>query len=430
MKRICGLETELGVIPKNAAPLFLECSEYVVREQTGKDTDKRTHLRNGSQMYLDVGHAEIASAECSNPLDLTRIDQANMRMISELAERHGIHIYRNNHDAHHNCFGCHENYYLSKMPEEKADLLVNRAIERMNAFLITRILYSGAGMFDDSGFLLSPRAKYTKEIIGHASLDPKPIASLRDNEPFSKDGIRLHLTCGDSLMSEFANYLKIGTAWIVVSLVEKRFIPSRLIINDPISFLAKVNREGIAATTIIQGTTYTALEIQKEYLGLAHDFFSKHPSLADPVSKDVMKKWEFILNILEKEPEKLFRYVDWATKLFLYNLASSQEPVDKKQFDLDYHLLSSQGKYYLARRNSLVTTLFSEQELTNASFFPPVDTRASYRTWKLRQLFHLGAKIEHASWTLISYRPSSGELITNDFIDPYACFPESKSKEL
>ena len=54
------------------------------------------------------------------------------------------------------------------------------------------------------------------------------------------------------------------------------------------------------------------IEVQRAYLKLAQQHLT--PEERTPVIKDVLEKWQFVLDNLEIDPARLSRHLDWIIK--------------------------------------------------------------------------------------------------------------------
>ena len=153
--RIFGVETEYGVAvtgaerPVDAGQVAMTMFQPIV----SRSRSTNTYLANGSRLYLDVGsHPEYATAEARDPREALGQDLAGEHVMRNLAlkaqrklresysEHATIHVFKNNVDSAGHAFGCHENYLVRRfVPLETIE-------HQRLPFLITRQLYTGAGM--------------------------------------------------------------------------------------------------------------------------------------------------------------------------------------------------------------------------------------------------------------------------------------------
>ncbi len=185
------------------------------------------------RLYNDHGHPEYSTPECASLLDLVAHDKAGERIVLACAkartEQPGsgrVQIFKNNTDFHGSSYGTHENYLI---PRETpfAKLLAG-----LLPFFATRIIYAGAGKMGieprgDSGvYQISQRADFFTEEASVDTLHRRPLVNTRD-EPHADPRLwrRLHVICGDANMSEYATALKIGTTYLVTSLLESGWQP-------------------------------------------------------------------------------------------------------------------------------------------------------------------------------------------------------------
>jgi proteasome accessory factor A len=130
-----------------------------------------------------------------------------------------IYLFKNNTDSAGNSYGCHENY-LTGRKEELAHY-TNTLIP----FLVTRQIYAGAGKVLQTArgamFCISQRAEHIWEGTSSATTRSRPIINTRD-EPHADAELyrRLHVIVGDSNMSEYATFLKVGTTALLLRMLE------------------------------------------------------------------------------------------------------------------------------------------------------------------------------------------------------------------
>ena len=84
-------------------------------------------------------------------------------------------------------------------------------------YLISRQIFTGAGKVVTNAkgttYSMSQRAEHIWESISSATTRSRPIINTRDEPHADPEHYRrLHVIVGDSNMSEFATYLKVGTA--------------------------------------------------------------------------------------------------------------------------------------------------------------------------------------------------------------------------
>lgn len=437
MKRICSLETEYGIVFPTKKRILSEkitsllagamrffqrpfSSNYALLEPIRDDSamniltfetareKERAYWRNGVQAYIDnTRHLELALPECSNPYDVAVYDAAATQVLNEIAIRHDGLVIKSSIDSLGDIRGCHENYFLddSRFREKaRGHQYVNKC---MSPFLVSRILYAGAGSLTDT-LEMSQRARATQGTLPSDALHFKSIYVPKDSENFSSSGIRLHIVLGDANMSDYATFLKVGTAWIVTTMIEHDFVPSSIENENWINLLHGISEE--ADVVMQQGSAINSaigLNIQREYLSLAHDFFAKHSDLNDNVTRCVLREWEFTLDCLARNPEALIGKVDWITKYLLLNAFAKSE---KKQLTdksvrlaaSEYHLVGANGLYDEAVRAGFCSSFVRGEDIKIAMQTPPSDTRAALRTRIMEEMKNKGALLI-ANWHLLKY---------------------------
>src|SRR5690348_17329000 len=233
-RRIYGLENEYGVTCTFRGQRRLspdEVARYLFRRVVSWGRSSNVFLRNGARLYLDVGsHPEYATPECDNPIDLVTHDKAGERILEGLlvdAERRlheegitgDIYPFKNHTDSAGNSYGCHENYLVARHGEfsRLADILI--------PFLVTRQIICGAGKVLQTPrgavYCVSQRAEHIWEGVSSATTRSRPIINTRDEPHADAERYRrLHVIVGDSNMSEVTTLLKVGSATLVLEMIE------------------------------------------------------------------------------------------------------------------------------------------------------------------------------------------------------------------
>ena len=331
-ERMMGLETEHGFsVPRVDAESrcgVLDRLMHIARKRlihlpgcqgTG------IFLANGSRLYIDTGgHPELCTPEVENPWELVRYICAGDRILHRLAEETAsvegipeVLLFKCHVDYGGGCtWGCHENF-ANKAPRTT---LPNQLIPH----LVTRIVFSGAGGLNPHcpgvEFVLSPRACHLEGVTCINSTGSRGIYHFKD-EPLSSCGwSRLHLLCGESVMSHQAMLLKAGTTALVVAMAEGRLNPGETVrLESPLEAMHGFNADprGRVAAALLNGGERTALAIQRHYLEFAearlgHDCM---PAWAP----ELCRCWRETLDLLDGGPGAVDRMLDWAIKHALYH---------------------------------------------------------------------------------------------------------------
>jgi proteasome accessory factor A len=202
-------------------------------------------------------------------------------------------------------------------------------------------------------------------------------------------------------MSEVATYLKVGTAALVLSMIEDGFTVNGIELDDPVKAIREIARDTTLKKKVKleDGREMTAIEIQRIYLEQAMEYLWSTEE--DPVEADVVRRWGWVLDRLEEDPMQLSREVDWVIKKQLM-----QQYMDRKGcgwddprimlMDLQYHdVKRSRGLYYLLEKRELVEKLVPEEHVQRAMTTPPQTTRA-----KVRGDFIRFARAKNRSYTV------------------------------
>ena len=399
-RRIFGLENEYGVTCTLRGQRRLspdEVARYLFRRVVSWGRSSNVFLANGTRLYLDVGsHPEYATPECDSVHELIVHDKAGERILEQLlgsAEqrlreegiRGDIYLFKNNTDSAGNSYGCHENYLTSRRDE------FNHYAEVLIPFLVSRQIYAGAGKVLQTArgatYCISQRAEHIWEGVSSATTRSRPIINTRD-EPHADAEMyrRLHVIVGDSNMSEYAAFLKVGAASILLRMLEDPAVVLRdMTLENPIRAIREISHDPTCTRKVrlANGREVSALDIQSEYLERALRYAETHGM--SPEEKMALEMWEHCLTGLADDPMTLDRECDWVIKAQLIESYRSRHGLDLADprvalIDLQYHDVDRQrGLFYKMQDRGLVERMCTDAEINHAVEHPPETTRARLR---------------------------------------------------
>lgn len=428
-QRIYGIETEYGLLIKDenfrygAVEIAARVKDHIFAKKLGVlDQHYRANdeppgnggfLLNGGRIYLDMGHLEYASPECSNLVDLITYDRAGDCIIQEALEELGwadkVSFIKNNVDLETNAtFGCHENYLVTR-----AFNFDNKAnIQMLASFLTTRLIYCGAGRigscnpqafrdWDDFtapesenelvDFQLSQRADHIPNESHRWVQYNRAIVNTRD-EPLSDPSKyrRVHLLVGDSNMSEFATAMKMGTTVLMLELLTLGVGDTGWILADSVRSMREISRDSKFKweVTLANGLRSSALDIQWKILRTAE----KHLAGANSETDWILENWASVLNDLPKGPEALIGRVDWAGKYWMLTEFMKGENLNwhdawVKSQDLEFHNLNPEtGLHWALQESGDAARKTTDSAIEFAKTNPPKGTRAHGRGELVRNL--------------------------------------------
>ena len=257
-RRIFGLESEYGVTCTLKGQRRLspdEVARYLFRRVVSWGRSSNVFLGNGARLYLDVGsHPEYATPECDSLFDLVAHDKAGERILEQLVEsaeerldeegvRGDIYLFRNNTDSAGNSYGCHENYLTGRADD------MARYGEVLIPFLVSRQIYAGAGKILQTArgamYCMSQRGEHIWEGVSSATTRSRPIINTRDEPHADAERYRrLHVIVGDSNMSEYTTFVKIGSAACMLRMLEDPSVVLRdMTLENPIRAIRDISHD-------------------------------------------------------------------------------------------------------------------------------------------------------------------------------------------
>lgn len=415
-RRIFGLETEYGITCTLRGQRRLtpdETARYLFRSVVAWGRSSNVFLENGGRLYLDVGsHPEFASPECDSIWDVVRYDRAGDEIINDLvinAEsrlrdegiRGNISIFKNNTDSAGNSYGCHENFLVGRTDE------TNDFLDIFIPFLVTRQIFAGAGKILSTSrgqsFSLSQRAEHIWEDVSSATTRSRPIINTRDEPHADAERFRrLHVIVGDTNMSQYATFLKIGSAACVLKMLETPGFSLRdLTLENPIRAIREISNDITCRQPIrlANGKDMSALDIQNYLLGRALVFREEFGFSTE--ENEALSMWEDTMHLLQHDPMKLSDRLDWVAKLQILQKyqdrhAKGLSSPEAQMIDLQYHDINpKRGLFYSLERNKAMRTFVTQDEVHEATMNAPLTTRAH-----LRGRFITAAKAKQRDYTV------------------------------
>lgn len=448
--KICGIETEYGISVRDAAefnpiltssllinayakPAFKRVKwdyeeESPLRDARGFDRGPadvsieddsglvNIILPNGARYYVDHAHPEYSSPECSNARDAVIWDKAGERILEDsiraaqtlVPDNEKVFIYKNNSDGKGNSYGTHENYLVDRK------VGFAEIVKHMTPFFVSRQVFTGAGKVGTENtnehvdYQVSQRADFFEVEVGLETTFKRPIINTRDEPHADPEKYRrLHVIVGDANMCEIPTYLKIGTTALILKMIEDEFITDDLSLREPVRSLRAVSHDLScrAPLEMADGRSINPVELQWEYLRLAKKYVQEYED-EDPVTTDVLERWEHVLEGLEDDPMTLSRELDWVAKLAVLEAYRDRDGLawdhpKLKLIDLQYHdVQRAKGLYWKLESSGKVATVVTPEEIDFAVDHPPEDTRAYFRGECLRRFSQV---IVAASWDALIF---------------------------
>ena len=374
-RRIFGLENEYGVTCTLRGQRRLspdEVARYLFRRVVSWGRSSNVFLENGARLYLDVGsHPEYATPECDSIADLVVHDKAGERILEHLVNsaearlreegiRGVVFLFKNNTDSAGNSYGCHENYLTSRRDDfgHYAEVLI--------PFLVSRQIYAGSGKVLQTArgamYCISQRAEHIWEGVSSATTRSRPIINTRDEPHADAERFRrLHVIVGDSNMSEYATFLKVGATSILLRMLEDPAVVLRdMTLENPIRAIREISHDTTLRRRVrlANGREASALDIQGEYFNRAKRY--QETQGLSPLEDQALAMWEHCLKGLESDPWSLDRECDWVIKHRLIEHYREREGVPLTHpkvalMDLQYHDVSRErGLFYKMQDRGLV----------------------------------------------------------------------------
>jgi proteasome accessory factor A len=296
-----------------------------------------------------------------------------------------IFLFKNNTDSAGNSYGCHENYLTSRRDDfgHYAEVLI--------PFFVSRQIYAGAGKVLQTArgamYCISQRAEHIWEGVSSATTRSRPIINTRDEPHADAERFRrLHVIVGDSNMSEYATFLKVGATSILLRMLEDPAVVLRdMTLENPIRAIREISHDTTCKRRVrlANGREASAFDIQSEYLSRAKRY--QETKGLSPLEDQALEMWEHCLKGIEKDPWSLDRECDWVIKHSLIDRYRERNGVPLTHpkvalMDLQYHDVSRErGLFYRMQDRGLVERICTDEAIETAVDEPPQTTRAKLR---------------------------------------------------
>ena len=339
---------------------FMACARRILPHlpHQMRDDYPSLFLVNGGRLYYDCGYrVEYSSPEVTSPWELVRYlragDVVGERVARQLAVDHPewreVFCSRASIDyLHQTAWGAHESYLIRDC--RPADLR-----ESLVPFLVSRIVYTGAGGFDaEHGgmrFLIMPRASFTTQTAAENTMHDRPIFSTRDSPLARAPYRRLHVACGETLSSDLSLFLRTGATALVARVLERApSLAAGLALRHPVGALRTIAADPTCRrrVSLADGRLMSATGIQRGYLDLVesrigHDWM---PAWAG----EVCTRWREVLDCLDDDPASLDTALDWVIKWRLYRRYLTQHGFGPRE--LHRHRPGARASWQTTRRRT------------------------------------------------------------------------------
>lgn len=448
VKPVIGRDIELGNFVVNrprsgpqAARLLLEqmpgvpaggaSGEEWRRGDHARDQGRRFDDRNGCSYYIDLGHLEVATAECLAARDLCAVWRGALRLVrsaQEAVAREGtdLEVFVANSDGVVS-WGGHLSVMISEELFHGITRRRGRELGLVASFLASGIVFAGSGGLRRADarapgipYRLSQRAPFIETLRGEQTTTRRPIVNTRDEALAWSAGLaprprRLHVIAWDSPLCDVTALLQAGCLQLLLTMmhaVPEWFAGAGLILDDPVEALHAWSDDHTLRTSwaTMEGQPHqvTAVEHQLRFLHLARRWVESG-SAAEwvPDAELIVGWWTRVLSrLLAGDLDDLVGVLDWVTRLDRLRRTAREHPRLEvsspfmRYQDFAYGRLGEGGFFDMLEANRMHEVV-SEARVAQLMTSPPEDTRAWGRSALLR-LF--GRAVGRVDWDALTIR--------------------------
>lgn len=303
-------------------------------------------------------------------------------------------------------------------------LAFRKARKALTAFVVSRIIYTGAGsLLDQQRFILSEKSLAISGYLRRSiHRNDKPLFDcgnlIKEYELSAWEFFvarwgslgslfagrqRLQVSFSDSNRCQLAEFLKLGVTDLIVQMSDAGFLDDAPQLEDPVEALRTITEDLDLKQKVVMKKAdieaMSALEIQRWYLARAQEFVGSQ-AVESMENRDILRLWQETLDKLEQDPLSLLGRVDWITKRYLLETSGAElEFWERKKIDLRYHELG-EGYYDKMRHRGLTLDLHENDAIEKAVREPSSPDRVRMRS-RLIKSVALKDQFMTVSWSQV-----------------------------
>jgi proteasome accessory factor A len=190
-------------------------------------------------------------------------------------------------------------------------------------------------------------------------------------------------------------------------MIEDRAITRDVPLDAPVQAVRDISLDTTCRTKVKlrDGRQVDAIELQSEYLEMAHAYSATHALNAE--ERNILNRWERTLRLLREDPMHLRCELDWVIKKWLLEQQIARRGFDwtaprLRQLDIQYHSIEpGKSLFYLLQDADQVERLIDDAAITHFITHPTDDTRAYTRAMCLAKY---GEAVWAVNWERVTFR--------------------------
>jgi proteasome accessory factor A len=381
-----------------------------------QDVGRRFLAEQGGAAYIDLNHLELCLPCVLSAFDHAAAWHAMLRVARQaqqaanaaLPKGQRVQVLVNSTDGQNHSYGAHLNFLLRRRTYENIFARKPHYLQFLASFQVSAMLLTGQGKVGsenrqpEARYQLWQRADFFERLQSLTTTHARGIVNSRDESLCGARAVedpaapaRLHVIAFDSTLAHGASILRAGMMQLILTLLERGTINSRLILDDPLEAAVVYSHDPAlrARSALTNGRRYNLVELQCGYLEevkrqAARGAFAE----AVPRAGEVIALWEETLARLCRDRLSAAPRVDWLMKLVAIEQALDENPGldwESPEIKLLDHLYSSlsaeDGLYWNFEAAGLAERLLPEERIAYFGANPPEDTRAWCRAMLLRR---------------------------------------------
>ena len=396
----------------------------------------RHYLCNGSCVYIDLGHLEIATPETLSSISHAAAFHAMLRIVRvcqrrarrQLPADRELFVNASSSDStYETVWGPHLNVAISRDLFNSIFHRRAHVLAVVASFLAATVPVFGQGLVLPVGghcrYVTSQRAHHIGALVDPSTTVPfrRPLVNSRDESHSDGNAARLHVIVYDSNLQPMSIFLRCGLLQLFLAATEIDWFDSKLVLDDPVQAVRiwsssfcpktgtlrarKLRRPGLPPIPLYDWHRRLLAQLGRLVQRNAI------PEEIVPHRQEILDRWAETLDALAAgDHDRLVARLDWALKWrVLTELVSDPDDLDDPQLRLvdQYfsHVDDRIGLFWEFWREGIVEHVFEDGAIGHFVQDGDPQTRSGLRAELIRRL---RPWIDGIDWSYIDFRPKRG----------------------
>lgn len=379
-------------------------------------------LGNAARFYADVGQRrEYATPEDDSFIGTTANEIASEHIMQGVADWYEVktgnklQYIKRVIDDEATGAGYHASFSAVNTAFEDKEMWHIVSEEKMALFGVyaaTRGVLFGSGvLLPSSSFAIAQKSLSLTCDFSNGTTTNKPLVNLRNERHASKEFIRIHDTSGDATMSPWATRVKLGSASIILRLIEHGYTLEDQRFKQPIHRVAT----SVAWDTdlnkrfkLMNGEGVTALDMQSKLVAAARNLCKDQTIELSKEELWTLDEWERAIADLRQNPRLTADRIEWVMRREVLKRLHERHGWSwhsqiLRYKDRQFSDISANGIAKALRETAWASYMPGESTIRDRIYNPPQTTRAKLRGDFIKRIVQKGEGNCLVAWDQLKY---------------------------